>query len=740
MTEGVVIEDIGSNLEEWATENTQRAVYAALAAMAKSMAIMADEVGGISGELSREAEELFKNLTVAQRTAESANRERKKEVGILGGLRKSLAGAVKHFPIVGNMAAYLIETTDTFAKTLTKVGGVLVSLVTMQIISQLGSARKMYEYGVTLQDEYARGLGVAAIAADNMRMTIGELSDFAVKYAATMKMFDIVAFSREARNISVQLRGFGVTTMEASELLADYMKTQRLLGFTEKLNDISATKNRKFAMEETVKWARALGTSREEIQKAASQMMRETTAAAFFRNSVLAREDDNVRRHADALMKALVGLEGGEEAASAMMNLIASEVPTANKMIMDLRAQGMNAAADTMMQIAATIRSGQDATHMLDDFAGTLTLSNTDLARFKNSFDESAGTVLALSNVMGQHRDLLRTMTVEQRKERDEQAEGAANLADAWKSLKSAVSQGIASIFYGTKATKFMAKMIKDLNEVIMDNRSIFQEFFKNIAMISLGITKFIVGVMQLVNIFFGAGESVSRSMGFADGAFREFVPQLLLGIIGLKLMWDAVMLVRGGLLALSLVLPVMGGAMAAGTTAAVVGGGAVAAGTALTVGTVSTGGLLLVIVGAILAAFAAQRIYKRYMAPEITSATTGLGKNAKAMAAVSTHLGNISKGEPALASMAVSIKSFDQHASSLASIKDAIINGGANTKTSLTTNIETNANLAKDSRELLNTMQELAIATNDSNKILKKISTSTRGTEYAVLRDRQQV
>lgn len=727
MAEGVVIEDIGSNLEEWANEDTQKKVYAALVTMAKSMGKIAEEITGTSDGLVTEAEALFSSFSAAQKTAEAGNKDRRKEISILGGLRKSLAGVVKNIPIVGNMAAYLIESTDSFAKTLTKVGGVLVSLVTMQIISQLGSARKMYEYGVTLQDEYARGLGVAAIAADNMRMTIGELSDFAVKYAATMKMFDIVAFSREARNMSVQLGGFGVTTLEASELLADYMKTQRLLGFTEKLNDIGAAKNRKFAMEETVKWARALGTSREEIQKAASQVMRETVATAFFRNSVLAREDEGVRKHADALMKALVGLEGGEEAASAMMNLIASEVPMANKMIMDLRAQGMTAAADTMMQIAATIRSGQDATHMLEDFAGTLTLSNTDLARFKNSFDESAGTVLALSNVMGQHRDLLRTMTVEQRKERDEQAEGAANLADAWKSLKSAVSQGIASIFYGTKATKFMAKMIKDLNDIIMENKSIFQEFFKNIAMITLGITKFIIGVMQLMNVFFDAGEAISRSVGFSDGAFRKFVPQVLLGIIGLKLLWGAVKLVRGGLLAMSMAIPFITGTAAVVPTAAIVGGGALAAaGTAAAVGAISAGALLVVIVGAILAAFAAQRLYKRYVSPEIEPATTGAGKNVKAIAAISTHLGDISKGEPALASMAVSMKTIDQHASSLASIKDAIINGG-NTETILTTNIETNKNLAKDNRELINTMERLLAVAVVSDQKLASISATSR-------------
>lgn len=757
MAEDVIIEGIGNNLKDWADEETLTNVYNTLKDMAKSMGKVTVDIAKVKGGLLKASADMFGSLKSGESTAESDNKERKKEVTLLQKFTKTLGKFVRHAPIIGNTLAYMIETTDTFGKILTNVGSLLIAVATTQIISQLKSARKMYEYGVTLQSDYASGLAVAAIAADNMRMTVGDLGDFAVKYAATMRMFDIVAFSREARHMSVYLRDFGVTTLETTELMADYLETQRYLGFVAKLTNVTESKNRKFAMEETVKWARALGTSREEIQKGASAVMRDTTAAAFFRDI----QDASVKKHADSLMKSLVGIEGGKDAAAAMMNLIASEVPQANKMIIDLRKQGMNAAADIMMQMASTVRNGQNANHMLDELS--VALSEVDIARLKQSLDDSATSVLALSVTMAMHRDMLSKLTPDEREARSQQIQDAVDLTNAWATLTSAFSQGVASVFQGSMMMAAFKAITEDVTEVIEDNKKVLQAFARNIAALATGILWLTFKVAWMINAIIDLGTAV----GINETIWRN-VTAIMLGLyvitkvvklfkflaasipkvtsaIGVSMGVNATERAAARLANSQGNLPFGAGkpmGRSGGKSLGNMGKIAGSAGLLARLGTFLLTPPGLALMAVVATAIGAGLLYN-WLKSDTTEAGGDKTKNVahgKQIKSISENFKKIASTETAIASMAVSMQTIDQHASSLARLGEAISRDRGNAGQILVASVESNKKIEKDSREMINTLHELASITAESNTLLRGINMSTRGTVVAIGKDPQRV
>lgn len=536
MVEPVSIESVGS-LEAWASEKTSKDILVQLKSMGvkivtQGKALEKQMSAGLQSALDM-ASDLKGGAKAATDATKSAFKAQEKKIKEEKDFYSGLIDSMKDVPGLGPIVRIFDKVTNSFMKSMISATAVLAGMTGAKFISQMDSARKFYERGITLQSDQATGIAAAADAAQNMRMTISELAKLTEEYGGTLRMFDIVKVSIAAKDMSKHLEQFGVTTLETTELLADYLETQRFLGFTERVDNLQSAKFRKLAMEDTIEWSAVLGKTRKEIQETSSNLLKDTFIASWFRNSKDA--SDGVKRFASVVAKALGTIEGGAEATGDIMKMVASSVPAANKTYIDLMENGLAEAAGVFMDLRRTIRNKGDPVPGLRRLAEALSKENLSVAYLRQSTDESAESVIRMSTALGIFENQLRVDPGAYEMSQ-EQAKNAAIMNNTWRDAKIILSQGVARAFGDPKTVEFLKEALEEFATVLKDNKDTIISFITSFTTAMLGFTQIVLTatkylsylwlgvdtVTTALSTFFGGllhmNEATSKVIGHAAG------------------------------------------------------------------------------------------------------------------------------------------------------------------------------------------------------------------------------
>lgn len=596
MVEQVDIVGVGT-LDEWASDKTAKKILEAIRSQGAADKVYAKESAANLEAVYSEVADLRKSNKAAEIKADKEVREdarkykkEKKSDGFLSETLQSLKG----IPGIGPTLDRLGKSTASLTEIMIKSTIALLTVSGARMITQLDAARKLSERGIVLQAENVEGIAAAGIAAGNMLMTVSALEKMSEKYGATLRLYDVVKVSKAVASMSKYLTDYGVTTLETSELMADYLETQRHLGYVEKLDKRESRRAMKDAMDDTVKWSETLGKSRKEIQETSSKLLKESFVASWFRNSAQASE--GVKRFATVITKALGTIEGGDKAASDLMTLLASEVPIANKMVKELFEYGLGGAANIMMKIRDTLRNEGDPTSLLIELADALSGTNLSVANLRHSIDGSAGGILTMGIALNKYADMLRA-DPELYEEQKKQRKAATEMANTWLKMKTIFDQAITAVFSDPKVIGYIAKTIKDLGSIIETSGGIISKFVTDFARMGVRLVRGIIWLMDVSSDVASVFNDVGSGMGRLGDNMGTTIAGVLLGLGTFTLAVNSAALYLKGM--------VIEGALGlAGAAGFGVAGGAKSFANKWVVGLLKTGGIIGIVIAAAAAFF----------------------------------------------------------------------------------------------------------------------------------------
>lgn len=314
MADDVHISGFGRGVPLWATEDTLREV-------AKYLRIQTD-MRDVKDEKKKEAEQ--------KRNANDTLKESKKTNFLMGSLGKTFEG-LTNAVITGDGALTTVmkRSLQDLTGSLNKSGGVLGGVVAGLIVATVKFTgfindtnnlyREMYSSGVSLDGSFINLIR----SAGNANLSMIEFSSIASQNARIIAAMEgpygnaantFGMFIKGVRDSLYSVGQLGYTTSDITELMHDYMETQRLMMFDESVTAKSREKTIKEYLYQVDQLSQLTGKSRRQISMEMQAALRTPQLSAF-----LATQSEEIKKGMSMVVSSM-------SAASEPLGRLAAEI------------------------------------------------------------------------------------------------------------------------------------------------------------------------------------------------------------------------------------------------------------------------------------------------------------------------------------------------------------------------------------------------------------------------------
>jgi len=295
--------------------------------------------------------------------------------------------------------------------------------------------------------------GVAANAAN---LSFDELSSLAKEYGSTLNRFGIQAFARTSRSVTKSLESLGITASESSELVAEFLRSQRFLGYQRDMTEQQQNRSAQRMIKEIDKYSMAFGDSRTELMKSVSKSLEQVDVQAF-----LNTQSESVQGVFRNLSTQLSG-QDFEGLQTSMMKALANPITQQSELFEMLRKGGAVDAMNALTELGEAAKSGDQALANIsfDKFMKTLESSDVNLAQL---IGEESTMLLDYINQSKLH---FKALENQDRLAERETAAGIVRMQNSLKLFSNFFQRISASVLGNPEIIKLIDKSITDLSKI----------------------------------------------------------------------------------------------------------------------------------------------------------------------------------------------------------------------------------------------------------------------------------
>ena len=453
MTEDVRIESFGPGIKGWATEETLAKILSEIKGLSKlsekQLKSLGNNIKGASGgntddfksltkamnDFEDSLEEVTDELDDTEQTISKYNKTSAKTNKTLKLLDKGFSGLVSGLSLVaGSMFGQVKQYSDAIQSGMALSGGFNNAEVSLQT--------------------FIKATGTANIA-------VRDMISLQKEYGAAINYFGMNSFANASKNISKHVIQFGIASLEASQLLASWADTQRILGIQSNLTNKREMDRAKSSIETYDKWSKILGKSAAEIQQMAFSDLKVDTVAAYLQDS-----SKQVVDVFQDIATTLAGTGVGDKVLAA----IANPITALSELSTELYKVGPSgtAAVEALKDLSVAAKTGNKALteQMLNNFMKTFSKIDTQLAQQMGQ----TGLFNAITSVNVQLQQMAAMSKVEL-KQKSKEREAYANITNTVTRLSKVFEQVVSSI-WTADFTSALSGAISSLSKSLEDNSS----------------------------------------------------------------------------------------------------------------------------------------------------------------------------------------------------------------------------------------------------------------------------
>ena len=427
MSDNVRIDGFGPGVKQWATEETMKQVLKQLTLQTslseKQLKALEKGVKGASSgnkddfkDLEKALKELEDNITDVNETLDEANEE-------LEDFRDNVEDAN--------------SSTSLFSSVL-GVAATTIGYFTGILANQADSYTEAVRSGMALSsglDGVTVGVGTFVKSVYDANLTFEKMADLQREYGATLNYYGITTFAQTSRSMTKSLGALGLNAEETASMLAEYMDTQRLLGYQGNMRSKAEQQRAQNAIEMFDRWSKVLGKSREEIQKQSNEQLKQVPVQAFLQTAT-----EDVKRAFEEVSTSIAGTNFGPT----LMEALAQPIIQQSSLFTTLAEAGAADVGNALMDLQEAMKSGDitEARKQQDRFFEMLGNSNVDLSMILQN-QEMTGLIAEMKAYNQQRKQL----DQEDLKQRDAILRGTTAFKDGWAEITKVLHRVAAQIW-----------------------------------------------------------------------------------------------------------------------------------------------------------------------------------------------------------------------------------------------------------------------------------------------------
>lgn len=493
MAEQSIIAGFGAGVKKWASEET------------------AKEIANTIGELNKLSESQNKEISkLVKETAKSA-----KDGKIDPKVAKELVDSMEELSdeVEENTEAKRQNTRQSnlfsdslgFAASATKdlavfMGGTLISAlgtVTGSILKQADMAVKLNQAGINLTSttgDIESGIATFGDAARTARLSFSELKGLTEEYSATMNRYGIQSFARMSNRVTRDLSHLGLVADESAELVAEYLKNQRFIAYTESMTQQQREQAAMNFVSELSEYSKVLGESRTEIAKAVSQSLEQVNVQGYLAS--LEGENAEAIRGVFRSVSARLGSEELSGLRDQLTQIMASQVPQRSELYGDLIKAAPDA-ADALLDLNQAAQAGDQAgvNRALEAFGSGIDGANVQLAQL---IDEQNSAAIAAINQYKRLQQLERESGGVD-PEADNIAQAMARMQNSFRDVTNFFDYASSELFNDAGFIELFTDTFKEVSDILEENVPNLRTAFSNILK---GVVPFVKQVIPVLETF----------------------------------------------------------------------------------------------------------------------------------------------------------------------------------------------------------------------------------------------
>ena len=451
MAERMIISGFDSGVKKWASEATAKQIAEILGDMhdlakkdQKALEKLAKASGKPDSNGDLDAASIREFLSANDDAADSQRRNTTVTDENSGATRKAS------------------KETGMFGKSLISIAGMIGTAFGASIgamFAQANAVAALNSSGIQLAsatDGITNELTSFGVAAANANLSFDELSSLAKEYGSTLNRFGIQAFARTSRSVTKSLESLGITASESSELVAEFLRSQRFLGYQRNMTEQQQNRSAQRMIKEIDKYSMAFGDSRTELMKSVSKSLEQVDVQAF-----LNTQSESVQGVFRNLSTQLSG-QDFEGLQTSLMQAIANPITQTSDLFEMLRKGGAVDAMNALTNLGEAAKSGDQALADIsfDKFMKTLESSDVNLAQL---IGEESTMLLDYINQSKLH---FKALENQDRLAERETAAGIVRMQNSLKLFSNFFQRISASVLGNPEVIKLIDDSITDLSKI----------------------------------------------------------------------------------------------------------------------------------------------------------------------------------------------------------------------------------------------------------------------------------